>query len=245
MSRAKSINIGTSGWHYQHWKGPFYPQDLPNEDLLENYTKYFQTVEINNTFYQLPDSKTIALWRDSVPDNFTFSVKASRYITHMKKLNSPYDSIYTFIDRVSVLDRKLGPILFQLPPRWHVNPSRLEEFLNALPRDHRYAFELRDPTWFINRTEEILTQKGAAFCIYDFEKRQSPSSVTADFIYVRLHGPDGAYIGKYNDRALSSWAEVFSGWAEEGKEIFCYFDNDEKGYAVQNALKLQELLMEK
>ena len=240
----KSIHIGTSGWYYHHWKGPFYPEDLPDEHLLDHYVKYFQTAEVNNTFYQLPAKETFARWRDSVPDGFIFSVKASRYITHMKKLKDPEQPILTFIGRVKELGDKLGPILFQLPPRWHVNLERLKSFLNALPVDYRYAFEFRDPSWFGEQTEAALAERGAAFCIYDFEQRQSTRSVTADFAYVRLHGPEGAYQGQYDDATLADWAEAFSSWASQGKEVYCYFDNDEKGYAAQDALKLKELVEE-
>lgn len=244
MSAAKSIHIGTSGWHYLHWKGPFYPEGLPDELLLEHYVKHFQTAEINNSFYQSPEKETFAQWHDSVPDDFIFSVKASRYITHMKKMKDPDQPVSNFIDRVRVLGKKLGPILFQLPPKLNFNLDRLKGFLNALPGDYRYAFEFRDPSWFTDQAEEALAEKGAAFCIYDFEGRQSPRSVTADFVYVRLHGPDGAYKGKYDDRCLSDWAEAFLSWFNEGKEVFCYFDNDEKGYAAQNALRLKDLLEE-
>jgi uncharacterized protein YecE (DUF72 family) len=242
MSKSGLFHIGTSGWHYQHWKGPFYPEGLPDGSLLDHYLKHFTTAEINNTFYQLPKRQTFVHWRDSVPDGFLFSIKASRYITHMKKLKDPDEPISTLIGRIEVLGDKLGPILFQLPPRWKVNTERLSSFLRSLPEGYRYTFEFRDESWFGHETEETLRKRGAAFCIYDFEGRQSPRSVTGDFVYVRLHGPDGAYQGKYHDRTLTSWAEAFSSWADEGKEIFCYFDNDEKGYATQNALKLQELV---
>ena len=193
----------------------------------------------------MPEQRTFAHWRDSAPDGFLFSVKASRYITHMKKLKDPDEPISNFISGVTALGEKLGPILFQLPPKWNFNLERLRSFLNSLPGDYRYAFEFRDTSWFGNQTEEALAEKGAAFCIYDFEQRQSPRSVTADFIYVRLHGPDGAYKGRYEDKALSDWAEAFLSWANEGKEIFCYFDNDERSYAAQNALKLKDLLEDK
>jgi uncharacterized protein YecE (DUF72 family) len=242
LSESKLVHIGTSGWHYQHWRGPFYPQDLPDNRMLEHYTKHFQTAEINNTFYQLPEKETFIKWRDSVPDGFIFSVKASRYMTHMKKLKDPEQPISHFLGRVKLLERKLGPILFQLPPKWHSNLERLKDFLTNLPRDYRYAFEFRDPSWFGEQTEKVLAEKGAAFCIYDFEGRMSPSSVTSDFVYIRLHGPDGAYRGSYDNGPLEEWAQAFSSWADAGKEIFCYFDNDEKGYAVQNALKLKEMV---
>ena len=245
MSAARPVHIGTSGWHYQHWKGPFYPEDLPDGRYLEHYLKHFETAEINNTFYRLPEEGTFTRWRDAVPEGFIFSVKASRYITHMKKLKDPEQPLANFVERIETLGDRLGPVLFQLPPGWRLNIERLRSFLKALPEGHRYAFEFRDPSWFGDETGVALAERGAAFCIYDFEGRQSPRSVTADFVYVRLHGPDGAYQGKYDDTALADWAKALSSWAGEGKEVFCYFDNDEKGYAAQNALKLKGLLGER
>jgi len=238
----KGTYIGTSGWHYQHWKGPFYPEDLADDQLLQHYAEHFHTAEVNNTFYQLPSKETLARWRDAVPRGFLFSVKASRYITHMKKLKDPEEPVASLIDGISILGQSLGPVLFQLPPRWHLNADRLRSFLTTLPEGYRYAFEFRDPSWFGQETEETLAEHNAAFCIYDFEGRQSPLTVTADFVYVRLHGPNGAYQGKYDDSTLSDWAESLASWAAQGKDVFCYFDNDEKGYAVINALKLKELL---
>jgi len=241
MEDGARIHIGTSGWHYKHWKGPFYPEDLPDERMLEHYAGFFDTAEINSTFYHLPEEGTIAQWRDAVPDKFIFTVKASRYITHMKKLKDPQQTLPRFLSRAQVLGDKLGPILFQLPPRWQVNLDRLEAFLGTLPSGLRYAFEFRDPSWLNERSEEVLAKAGAAFCIYDLDGRQSPLSVTADFVYVRLHGPQGAYQGSYDDATLKDWGRTFLSWVREGKEVYCYFDNDEKGYAVLNALDLKGL----
>jgi uncharacterized protein YecE (DUF72 family) len=237
-----SIHIGTSGWHYQHWKGTFYPDDTAEKDFIKEYIKHFETAEINNSFYSLPQSETMVKWQKSVPVGFIFSVKASRYITHMKKLKDPLEPVNRFIDRIRLLEEKLGPILFQLPPKWKINTDRLQRFISILPDNYRYAFEFRDPSWFAKQTEEVLRKAGASFCIYDFERKQSPRMVTADFVYIRLHGPDGAYTGKYSDRELSEWADMISTFSNEGKEIFCYFDNDEKGYAPQNALGLKSIL---
>lgn len=242
MKRSELIHVGTSGWYYQHWEGPFYPQDLSTEDYLDYYAARFQTVEINNTFYQLPKEETLKKWRQTVPTGFVFSVKASRYITHMKKLKDPQEPVFTFLDRISVLGHKLGPILFQLPPNWHFNPQRLRAFLDVLPAGYRYAFELRDPSWLDPRAYQALAEHEVAFCIYDFHRRLSPKKVTTDFVYLRLHGPYGAYRGKYTTETLAGWAGAFSTWTRQGKEIYCYFDNDEKGYATQNALELQAMI---
>jgi len=242
MKGSPRIHIGTSGWHYDHWKGPFYPEDISAEKMLPHYTGYFHTVEINNSFYQLPKKGTLELWKKTVPSHFVFAMKGSRYITHMKKLKDPSRGVPPLLDAAGVLGKKLGPLLFQLPPRWHINLERLNEFLQFLPADHRYAFEFRDPTWFDDRTYEALAKRGAAFCIYHLAGTLSPKEVTTDFVYVRLHGPEEAYRGQYGAKTLSGWAGAFSTWQHQGKEIFCYFDNDQAGYAAQDALRLQEML---
>ncbi len=236
--------IGTSGWHYDHWEGLFYPRSLPDGGFLEYYAGYFGTAEINNSFYRLPQRETFGRWRDAVPENFVFSVKASRYLTHMKKLKDPSEPLERLLDRVSALGEKLGPILFQLPPRWRSNADRLEGFLEILPEDHRYAFEFRDPSWFDGEIYGLLAKHGAAFCIYDLGGRISPKEITTDFAYVRLHGPAGPYQGRYGTRRLAGWANAFSTWLKQGLDVYCYFDNDEAGYAVQDALKLQQMMTE-
>ena len=242
MSTERRTYIGTSGWHYKHWRGVFYPDDLLSKNYLNFYIKHFCTTEINNTFYQLPEEKTFIEWRESTPDGFVFSVKASRYITHMKKLKDPFEPVDNFLKCVRALKQKLGPILFQLPPRWHINLKRLKEFLEILPEDHRYAFEFRDRSWLDEKTYNLLSEYGASLCIYDFDGFLSPEVVTTDLVYIRLHGPDGPYRGSYNTEALSKWANNISNWSDDGKEVYCYFDNDERGYAVENALKLIDML---
>jgi uncharacterized protein YecE (DUF72 family) len=236
--------IGTSGWHYDHWEGPFYPTGLPDGGFLEYYAGHFGTAEVNNSFYRLPEEKTLIRWRDAVPKDFVFSVKASRYLTHMKKLKDPREPLERLLERVSVLGTKLGPILFQLPPRWRSNSERLEGFLEILPEDHRYAFEFRDPSWFDGEVYGLLAKYRAAFCVYDLGGRISPKEITADFAYVRLHGPGGPYRGRYGVKRLTGWAGVISGWLKEGLDVYCYFDNDEAGYAVQDALGLQQMMTE-
>jgi uncharacterized protein YecE (DUF72 family) len=242
MERNKGIHIGTSGWHYKHWKGPFYPYGISTDDFLAYYAERFHTVEINNTFYQLPKKETFLTWRDTTPSGFIFSVKASRYITHMKKLKDPQQSLVIFLERVAILTNKLGLVLFQMPPHWSINTGRLIAFLETLPKDYRYAFEFRDTSWFTNETYEALAKHEAAFCIYDLSGLLSPKEVTADFVYIRLHGPESPYQGQYHTNVLSGWAETFSTWSQQGKEIFCYFDNDEAGYAAQDAMRLQEMI---
>jgi len=237
----RDVHIGTSGWSYDHWKGPFYPQALPTDQMLEYYMRHFRSVEINSSFYRLPDKKTLRHWYESTPDDFRFTVKASRYITHMKKLGEPRKTVPVLLDRVSSLGDKLGPILFQLPPRWHFNGTRLGDFMDTLSHEFRYTFEFRDQSWLNEQTFELLSRHSAAFCIYELDGFLAPKQITTDFIYVRLHGPDGAYQGSYDGQTLASWADAFSTWARNGQTIYCYFDNDQCGYAVQDALRLQAM----
>lgn len=239
--RAK-IHIGTSGWSYDHWKGVFYPEELGSQDYLAFYKQKFGSVEINNSFYRLPEKKTLEHWRDSVPADFVFSVKASRFITHMKKLIAPEETTPQFLERIKILGKRLGPILFQLPPRWHSNHERLEEFLAYLSPDYRYVFEFRDSSWFNDQIYGLLARYQAAFCIYDLDYQLSPSETTCDFVYIRLHGPDGAYSGSYSRHALIGWASDIIAWADEGKTVYCYFDNDQGGYAALNAQQLLQMV---
>ncbi len=237
------IHIGTSGWNYKHWKGPFYPKNLSSKEWFAYYAKQFQTVEINNTFYRLPERKTFMQWQNSGPDDFFFSVKANRYITHIKKLKDPHEPVANFMDNVRGLGEKMGPILFQLPPRWHCNPARLKEFFKAVPKDCRCVFEFRDESWWDPHVYEILRANNAAFCIYELAGHQSPLEITADFVYIRLHGPEEeAYRGNYNDDTLAAWAASIQNWASGGLSVYCYFDNDENGYAPGNALRLQQMI---
>jgi uncharacterized protein YecE (DUF72 family) len=242
MAKRERIQIGTSGWHYEHWKGPFYPEDLSKQAFLDYYAEHFHTVEINNSFYQLPSEKALIRWRDSVPPGFIFAVKASRYITHMKKLKDPEEAVSIFLERISILGEKLGPILFQLPPKWNFNPQRLEAFLKGLPPGYTYTFEFRDSSWFDPRAYDALGKHGATFCIYDFAGRLSPKKVTSGLIYIRLHGPSGPYQGQYDEDTLAGWADDLLNRAKEGKEIYCYFDNDQAGYAAQDALRLKAMI---
>jgi uncharacterized protein YecE (DUF72 family) len=243
MARRKSVLIGTSGWNYDHWKGPFYPGDLSRGDWLSFYCRNFATVEVNNSFYRLPSESSLRRWRDTVPESFVIAVKASRYITHMKKLKDPRQSLEKFVKRIRLLEGNLGPILFQLPPRWRCNPQRLESFLSALPEGNAYAFEFRDPSWFDPRTYDVLSSHEAAFCMYDLKGETSPKELTADFAYIRLHGPENRpYAGLYDTKALSGWAGAISAWLDQGLRVYCYFDNDQKGYAPRNAAELQQML---
>jgi len=236
------IRIGTSGWHYDHWVGEVYPEGLDESDMLAYYRDLFDTVEINSSFYGMPSEKTLAGWRDSVPNGFIFATKASRYITHMKKLRDPDGPVGRFMERADVLDFRLGPVLFQLPPRWRCNPRRLSDFLDVLPEGYRYAMEFRDDSWFCDDVYDLLSRCGVAFCIYHLAGRQSPKEVTADFVYIRLHGPGEAYQGSYSHRDLQGWAGAISEWVRLERDVYCYFDNDQRGYAAGDAMRLKNML---
>ena len=236
------IFVGTSGWHYKHWVGTFYPTGYKPTLFMDYYLKYFNTVEINNSFYRLPAPETFEQWGQSVPKDFLFIVKASRFITHNKKLLDPETSLQKFLGNVESLKKKLGPILFQLPPTWKVNRQRFEEFLKALPKKHRYVFEFRNPTWYEDGIYSLMEKYNICFCIYELNGHLSPEVVTANFVYVRLHGPGAKYQGSYDDTMLEIWASKIRKWKEEGKDVFCYFDNDEQGYAAFNAIRIKELI---
>jgi uncharacterized protein YecE (DUF72 family) len=243
ISMTSAVHIGTSGWNYKHWVGPFYPSDLPQKQWLAYYADHFNTVEVNNTFYQLPQLSTFTTWRQTVPPKFTFAVKASRFITHMKKLTAPKTSTEKFFNRTVKLEDKLGPILFQLPPGWQLNRDRLAEFLDAVPPDGRYVFEFRNESWLQSEVYDLLRKHNIAFCINDFRGKASPREITADFAYVRMHGPgEVAYAGSYPLAALKKWAKQINDWRENLKAVYVYFNNDFEGHAVRNALKLRELV---
>jgi uncharacterized protein YecE (DUF72 family) len=239
------IRIGTSGWHYKHWVGKFYPAKLPASRMLAYYYERFDTVEINNSFYMLPKIETLAAWRDATPKHFEFAIKASRFLTHNKKLKEPENALNNFLPRADALGKKLGPILFQLPPKWRINFDRLAEFLDALPQYHRYTFEFREPSWLTQPVYDLLRKHNAAFCIYELSGFHSPIEITADWAYVRLHGPGGKYQGSYSDQIMRAWADRIANWTDQLKSIYVYFDNDQDGFATFNALTLKKMVEER
>jgi uncharacterized protein YecE (DUF72 family) len=237
------IHLGTSGWHYKGWVGLFYPAKIPAKKMLNFYAQHFDTVEINNSFYHLPLPSTYDSWHHNSPGNFLFAVKGSRFITHMKKLKDPRTSSKKFFDGVERLGEKLGPILFQLPPNWHVNLERLTTFLEALPKGHRYVFEFRDESWLMPEVYELLSKYKAAFCIHDLARMQTRLKITADFSYIRFHGPGEAkYAGSYSTQALEKWAQRIMDWRRREVDVYAYFNNDVGGHAVENSKKLKELM---
>ncbi len=237
-----AVHIGTSGWHYKHWRGPFYPEKLPASKMLEYYTQHFDTVELNNTFYRLPLETGLKVWWESTPKGFCFAAKGSRFLTHMKKLKDPIPGIDKYFERVDRLGNKLGPIVFQLPPNWEVDAGRLQAFLEALPPRHRYAFELRNPTWHTPEIFRLLRQHNAAHCIFEIAGFHSSCDITANFTYIRLHGPGNAYQGSYSPQALQEWARRIRQWQQDLRAVYLYFDNDQAAFAVENARDLKRML---
>lgn len=240
---SEGIHIGTSGWHYPHWRGSFYPARLPARAWLSYYAERLSCVELNNSFYRQPALADVRAWAGQTPADFRFAVKVWRGITHRHRLKDCGSFVEEFLSPLRRFGRRLGPILFQLPPRWRCNCDRLRDFLAALPRHGRlrYAFEFRDPDWHREDVYALLARYNAAFCIFELGALRAPMIATADFVYVRLHGPAGPYAGSYSAGALRRWAERLRAWRGEGREAWLFFDNDEAGYAVRNALTLRAL----
>jgi uncharacterized protein YecE (DUF72 family) len=237
------IHIGTSGWQYRHWIGDFYPAGTPVSKMREAYVQVFDTVELNSSFYHQPPRTTFENWRKKTPPEFLFSVKANRFITHNKKLHDAKESLDYFMSAVKGLGKKLGPILFQLPPSLKINLERLEEFLKILPKRQECTFEFRHKSWMVDETYALLRDYNAAFCIYELAGFETPHEITATFAYVRLHGPSNRkYSGNYSKLQMRLWAKEIQGWQKDLKNIYVYFDNDVGGYAPKNALTLRELV---
>jgi len=236
---AKQVLIGTSGWSYQHWYDLFYPQDIRSDQLLEYYAQTFSTVEINNTFYQLPRASSVSNWFTRTPNDFIFAVKGSRYLTHIKKLRDSSKGLNNYFSLIDKLKDKLGPILFQLPPNFPANQERLKSFTDQLPQKNKYAFEFRHQSWFSQKTYDILQGKDIALCLVNPDKYNSTEKITADFIYCRLHGST-VNQGNYRERELDKLAEKVKKWQNKVNQVFIYFNNDLQGFAVQNARYLKD-----
>lgn len=236
--------IGTSGWSYTHWQGLFYPQDLPPREWFSYYKDHFNTVEINNTFYHLPAEKTSKNWRKQAPEGFIYAVKASRYITHLKRLRDPELALEKFITRVRLLGESLGPILYQLPPRWRLDLDRLKGFIEALPGDLVHVFEFRDPRWLCQPVFDLLEENGLGFCIMSLPGFDCPKRVTGQTVYIRLHGSRSLYGSRYTQKELEEWARYIVPLLSEGHDVYVYFNNDAFAYAVENAKELRHLIEE-
>jgi uncharacterized protein YecE (DUF72 family) len=238
------IRIGCSGWNYPHWRERVYPKGVPQRRWLEHYATLFDTVEINNTFYRLPNVSAVQGWVEQSPPEFLFAVKSSRYLTHIRRLRDLDGGVARFYQRIEPLARspKLGPVLWQLPPTFKRDDERLAEALKSLPAG-RHAFEFREPTWYVDEVYRLLRKRGAALVIPDSPKYPFRTlELTADWTFVRLHHGSRGRGGNYSERELQDWAERIAGWRDAGLDVYAYFNNDWEGYAVKNGFRLKELL---
>lgn len=237
------IWIGTSGWSYDSWRGPFYPPEIPKKRWLAFYGQQFRTAEINSSFYHTPSPEAVRAWREAVPDDFVFAWKASKFISHWKRLGpSCPSSIELMVSRLKVLKPKVGPVLFQLPGHFKADRQRLAAFLKLLPAGYRYAFEFRDPSWYDASILTLLGDANISLCLSDHHEAPTPWKLTADLVYVRGHGPTGRYRDRYPERVLQDWARQFKRWQRQGRTVVCYFDNDQKSAAPKDAAHLLKLL---
>jgi uncharacterized protein YecE (DUF72 family) len=236
------LRVGTSGWQYRHWKGRFYPKELPTSRWLAYYAERFDTVELNNPFYRQPEKKTFEKWRRSAPEDFVYAVKLSRFITHIKRLRIEPDSVERSYGTMAGLQKKAAVVLVQLPPRMKFDAERAERFFGMVaPRRRRHALEPRDASWFTDEALALLRRRKVALVIGDTPHWPTHAAVTADFVYLRFHGPGRRYGSNYEEDALREWAERIRGWRADGLDVFAYFNNDELGYAPKNALRLRQL----
>jgi uncharacterized protein YecE (DUF72 family) len=237
------VLIGTSGWHYDSWRGPFFPKGLPLKDQLQYYASQLSTTELNGVFYRTPTPEAVRAWREQTGKDFIFAWKASKFITHWKRLSpKSVNSLGLLEDRLSLLGQKAGPILFQLPPKFEANADRLASFFKLLPKKRRYSFEFRHPSWYEPGILRLLSSHNIALCISDHHDAPAPWRRTADFVYVRGHGPRGRYKGHYRRETLAGWAKRMKSWKKQGCDVFVYFDNDQKSAAPADALKLRQLM---
>lgn len=233
------LRIGTSGYHYDHWKGAFYPDDLPKSRWLDYYAQNFDTLELNNTFYRLPSAAAFDQWKSQAPPGFCYALKFNRFGTHFMRLKKPRSTLGKFVSVAKRLGKLLGPILVQLPPHWNVNISRLDDFLKAAPREFRWTVEFRDPRWLRPEIFKVLERHEAALCIHDLLE-DHPRTLTASWTYLRYHGY--RYGGSYSRNKLAGDAKWIRRRLAEGRDLFVYFNNDAQGHAVQNAIELRRQL---
>lgn len=240
----KDVFIGTSGYVYRDWKGVFYPEDLTQKQWLSYYAEHFSSVEINATFYGSFSYETFRNWSDQVGYDFTFTLKGTRYVTHVKRLKDPGEPIERFFSSATGLGTKLSCILWQFPGNFHANDetyARLETFLKLLPQDIRQAIEFRHTSWFTDTVFTLLNKYGVGFVINDSSRFPAYETVTGDFAYLRFHGPGKLYASSYSTEELKSWAGKIKKYRKK-YDVYCYFNNDYYGYAIENAKTLRELV---
>ena len=230
-----AVIIGTSGWQYADWRGRLYPVGLAQTNWLSFYAERFQTVEVNNVFYRLPERSTSERWFACTPDDFVFSLKASRYLTHVLRLHKPAEPVHRLLGRSNGLGHKRGPVLLQLPANFQADPALLASTLGAFPSDVRVVFEPRHESWYTDEVADILTQHRAALCLSDTPHRKSPLWRTADWGYLRLHEGRASPAPCYGRTALANWAARLADLWDESEDVYVYFNNDHGGCAVRDA----------
>jgi len=248
------VRIGCSGWQYKHWRGEIYPASLPQSQWFAHYSHTFDTVEINNSFYRLPPAQTFARWAAQAPPHFLYAVKASRYLTHMKKLKDPDDPLARFFENARELGATLGPVLYQLPPNFGLNLERLTVFLESLrpaaraaglPTRARHVIEFRDPSWYDDRVYALLERHRVSMCLHDMHGSATGRVVVGPCVYVRFHFGTSKYGGRYDDRRLDAWADWLADRARDGLDVFAYFNNDTGGHAPRDAVRLRARLSDR
>jgi uncharacterized protein YecE (DUF72 family) len=237
-----NIHVGCSGWVYKHWRGILYPEGLPQRCWFQRYAEEFDTVEINNSFYHLPKAETFDKWRKQAPDGFCYAVKANRFITQAKKLKDPEEPLERFVKPTRRLKEHLGPILFQLPPSMKINLERLESFLKILPGRVTSVFEFREKSWYSEEVLTLLDRHGAGFVAHDMKGVASPRWASGKAAYVRFHGAGGKYWGRYSDEALLEWTDWIVKQSRERRSVWCYFNNDIHGHAIEDARTLKSMV---
>lgn len=255
MPAKPKLFIGTSGWAYSGWEGIFYPEDLSSKDRLKFFSQHFKTTEVNYSFYHLPRVSTYQKWYSQTPLDFLFAIKVSRFITHVKRLKKGVGKAWKkFLGNALNLKEKLGPFLFQLPPSFQAtneNLTRFEQFFKLITQSTRpgfivrCAFEFRHKSWCEEKIYQLLKKHNVAWVITDSPRYPRRDALTADFVYVRMHGPGSLYSSKYAQKELSSLAEKIKKWLKKDKDVFIYFNNDFQGFAIENAKQLVDILSKK
>lgn len=235
------LHVGTSGWQYRDWRGAFYPEGVPQAGWLRHYAGRFATVELNNSFYRLPERDSFERWRDETPADFVVAVKMSRFLTHVRRLRDPAEPVARFLERARGLGPKLGPVLLQLPPQLQVDPDRLAGTLDRFPGDVRVAVEPRHDSWFQEPVRALLAARGAALCLADSPRRRTPVWRTAGWGFVRFHEGLAAQHPCYTESALAVWAERIASLWPADADVYCYFNNDLHACAVRDAVSFARL----
>ena len=233
-----ALLVGTSGWQYRDWRYAFYPEGVPQARWLEHYSERFRTVEVNNAFYRLPEASTFRRWAERTPPDFSVAVKASRYLTHVKRLKEPAEPVARFVDRARHLGDKLGPVLVQLPPNLPLDLQALGQTLGHFPPEWRIAVELRHESWFVEETFELLASFDSAFCLADSRKLRTPVRRTATWGYVRFHEGRATPSPCYGERALTTWARTLADLYGPECDVYAFFNNDPRGCAVRDTRRL-------